>query len=876
MRYPLFNPFENVVIHILKCEISLGENIMATKIHRPTLRLFTIILVITFLLSACKTSPTGEIANTESIKSTASPEEADANATATAEPTLLSSTPTHETVNLSSWQLPAFTVNVGQPFSEVQFVSQQSTAFTGVDYMLPLNLNQVVNPQVISGLTEEQRNHLRENGFVVMHTQEEQFYIIREVVSKINGQPYYLTTDAAFHALHLTFDDLLKALEKEQLRTQMIDILRVTLEEVLTYLPAMQDTAIEEDSELATAYLSVALKLLEPGESIDPRFADIVDQQVQQIYLGEGKSYSVLIPDFEDDYGAYKPVGHYTEDEELEQYFRAMTWLGRVHFTLADTSSSRAPLIITLALRRANIEGRSAADLWGTIHEVLTFLVGPTDDAGPVEYSVLMDEVYGDSPNPLDLADDSMWENFVLLRDEVPAPQINSTFVDWLDELKQETGWRFMGQRFTLDGYIFQNLVFDKVKPLNDERRLLPKGPDIMAVLGSEAAMETLVELGETDYPGYLSQMQTLQERVQEQSEEQWLACSYDAWLYVFLPILQPKEEAYPTYMQTTAWGYKDLNTALGSWAELKHDTILYTKMPEAAGGGGPPCTSGPAPGYVEPNTEAFFRMSYVADTIAEGLRQRNLVASYNTDWADPTTLDGLAWWMNNLGEQFHDLGEITIKERNGTSLDERDYAIIQRCLGVHECSSKMGNMLISSNDDNIPPPPIVAAVAGAGQADAVLEVGTGFIDRIYVVVPIGGRMQVAQGGVFSYYEFVQPRAERLTDQEWRERLQSTEVPELPPWASNFVLHGGSPTEVMGFHIGAAYTVTEEGDGLNLRQSPGRDKPVVAQINTNEFIRIIEGPTIIKRETWWKFTICGTETTGWVLEDPTWYSRYWQ
>jgi hypothetical protein len=105
--------------------------------------------------------------------------------------------------------------------------------------------------------------------------------------------------------LHLTLHDLLKALEKEQLRTQMIDILRVTLEEVLTYLPAMQDTAIEEDSELAAAYLSVALKLLEPNEPIVPQFADIVDQQVQQIYLGEGKSYSALIPNFEDDFTSH-------------------------------------------------------------------------------------------------------------------------------------------------------------------------------------------------------------------------------------------------------------------------------------------------------------------------------------------------------------------------------------------------------------------------------------------------------------------------------------------------------------------------------------------------------------------------------------------
>lgn len=39
--------------------------------------------------------------------------------------------------------------------------------------------------------------------------------------------------------------------------------------------------------------------------------------------------------------------------------------------------------------------------------------------------------------------------------------------------------------------------------------------------------------------------------------------------------------------MQTPEWGYKNLNTALASWAELKHDAILYGEQPMAAECGG-------------------------------------------------------------------------------------------------------------------------------------------------------------------------------------------------------------------------------------------------------------------------------------------------
>jgi hypothetical protein len=31
--------------------------------------------------------------------------------------------------------------------------------------------------------------------------------------------------------------------------------------------------------------------------------------------------------------------------------------------------------------------------------------------------------------------------------------------------------------------------------------------------------------------------------------------------------------------MSTEAWKYKELNTALASWTQLRHDTILYAKQ---------------------------------------------------------------------------------------------------------------------------------------------------------------------------------------------------------------------------------------------------------------------------------------------------------
>ena len=38
-----------------------------------------------------------------------------------------------------------------------------------------------------------------------------------------------------------------------------------------------------------------------------------------------------------------------------------------------------------------------------------------------------------------------------------------------------------------------------------------------------------------------------------------------------------------PYFMLTPQWEKKNLNAALASWAELKHDAILYAKQPMGA-----------------------------------------------------------------------------------------------------------------------------------------------------------------------------------------------------------------------------------------------------------------------------------------------------
>jgi Protein of unknown function (DUF3160)/Bacterial SH3 domain len=782
--------------------------------------------------------------------------------------------------------LPAFAIDWTRPFAgEVvdergnELTTWNPQPYAGTNIPLPLDLAQVTNTQTLAGLTAAQKAFLMGNGFVVIHSQEAQFGDIRVETSEQTGQPYYLTTDAAFHALHLLFDDLLKSLEREYFRPQIMAVTEATLQQVRADFSEMQGTSLEGDAQQALAYLSVALKLLDPAAEVDPSVADLVSKQVEQIMAGGGRARSVLFPDVEDDYGAYRPVGHYAGDPDLETYFRGMTWYGRMHFLLQDPEKpdfqpSRLPLIVTLALRQAQVDGGPASDLWADLHRTLTFMVGPSDDAGPLEYAELMTQVYGENPQIQDLADQALWQDFLSRSDRLPAPQINSLFVTSTVDLAVEKGWRFLGQRFTVDGMIFQNVIFDRVKAKPDNtRRELPSGLDVMAVLGSSPAYQELIKQEITSFPNYTDQMEKMQQSVMAQPEEQWLGRFYDGWLYSFFPIVRTKDSAYPAYMQTSAWRYKDLNAALGSWAELKHDTILYTKMPEMAGGGGPPM-SNPAPSYVEPNPEAFYRMAYMARTLSCGLQNLVLHSPCFLDNMFTGMMDAsdYIFGMGQLGEKFETLGGIAAKELAGAPLNDAEMYAIPACLGMIECL----NTDTGYNQPNgeMPDVPVVAAVSGA--ENKVLEVGVGYVDRIYVVVPLEDKSEIGQGGIFSYYEFSQPRDQRLTDDEWRGKLAGGNM-ELPVWASNFILPGGQPEEALFFRTGDIYIITKAGDQLNVRDQPSTTGAVITQLKTGDYVEIVDGPIQANGYTWWKFKVYAwtsdVETTGWAVEDQEWYVR---
>jgi hypothetical protein len=656
-------------------------------------------------------------------------------------------------------------------------------------YTLPVDLTQVKGMDTIQ-LTEKQNKMLSDNGFVTIPGETgayQEFYQVYES-GRYEGSVPFITTDAIFHTYHLLFDKMLRDLEKEHFIGQVRSLTSAMLAASQEQVNSLTGTSLEEPAKRNLAFFSVASQLLETGDAVPDSVKDMVARELAYIEAHNAQNVSPIwdredLPGPEkliEDYTQYIPRGHYTRSEELKKYFKGMMWYGRLTFRLRDDFETRRALLLVQALRKAqSTDGTSAITLWQNIYDPTVFIVGKSDDLSFVEYGKLSDSVFGATPELTSFADEALFAKFMDGAKNLPPPKVNSMWV-WITEDKEKAtkGFRFMGQRFTLDQYVFGQVIWREVGT-DTEPRALPKGLDLLAAMGSEESYNILNEMGETKYVNYDKQLTKIKQEIATLDKETWTQNLYWTWLYSFFPMIEPKDQSFPVFMQNQAWTRKDLNTAMGSWTELKHDTILYAKQVMAEMGGGGPDEE-PPHGWVEPNPEAFARLKGLAQMTQDGLSSRNLT----TQWSDTT--------FKNLISELTFLQSAAEKELAGEKLTTEEYWHIVYYGGVLEqfaVASADTDEGIGRVDISDMKAPLVADVASGPAADGTgivaLTEAVGEPVPMLVVLP-DAPWRIAVGAVFSYYEFTVPSADRMTDEQWQQKLAAGQAPARPAWTESF------------------------------------------------------------------------------------------
>ncbi|WP_192807791.1 DUF3160 domain-containing protein [Desulfosporosinus sp. OT] len=647
-------------------------------------------------------------------------------------------------------------------------------------YQIAADLQNITNRDRYK-FSPQAENILSKNGFVVVPGPYREFFSSYEN-NRYDSTPNFITTDAMLHNYHLYFDHLLRTLEKDKLRGELNTLTGLMLTESQKQYKALKGTDWEDAATRNVAYFAVAARLLDPKADVPSYVSKEVDNELQLItdhqeifipspVMNIGNSNIGLAEALKEDYTQYNPRGHYAKSDELKTYFQAMMWYGRMTFRAKNEDETKSAALVTLLLSRQQVY-----DHWNNIFEPTNFFVGKSDDLGFSQYYELLMKTYGEIIDLNELTGNvDKWKAFGDGLAKLESPAINSMpiFDKTLqpDRDKEIKGFRFMGQRFTVDAAVFQNLVYREVEENNKgQRRMLPKGLDIPASMGSQEAYAILDVLGETGYEKYPENMKKIQSHFATSDSAAWTQNLYWSWLHTLAPLTEPKGDGYPAFMNNQAWTRKQLETFLGSWTELKHDTILYAKQVYAECGGGEiPLDDR---GYVEPNPVVYARLAALTRMTIEGLNTRGLLNE--SDQTSLERLEELALKLNNIAD----------KELTNQLLDDQDYELIRGFGGQLEHF-----WLEALRDEGVDHPSAIEENSAALIADVatdpngqVLEEATGFVSDIYAVVPVEGKLRIAKGAVYSYYEFPWPASDRLTDQKWKEMLESVEKVDQPSW----------------------------------------------------------------------------------------------
>ena len=619
-----------------------------------------------------------------------------------------------------------------------------------------VNMDNVVNNMQLKEYPAPLKDKLGRNGFAIVPARHNQLFQLYESNDYTNF-PNFVTTDLYLQLYHLYFDCLLRDIEQQRLH----DV-------VLKLCQRGQQLTATNNAWLKT-YFDVGYALITGQKGA----VGTVAEEVKKSTTYEADMSEFLgCKEIPFQYPLFRPRGHYTRNDTLKTYFHAMMWLQTVPFGTDVPSQLQNAIIL------ADLVGRDAQmqQLYQQLFEPMTWLFGTPDN---ITIMQVYDLMKGRKASEL-LKDKKAMDQ---LRREIESLAQKQTRIKPKFQFSSPYKINLLPQRYMPDGEVLQEMVDYDNRPT---KRAMPKGLDVMASMGVASAERILLdELKEAQqWDGFVAALSKMKQRMKEIDWQQTIS---NRWMDA-VKTLHEICDGYPYFMLTPEWQKKDLNAALASWAELKHDAILYAKQPFGAecGGGGPP--EPVVTGYVEPNVKFWRKAISLLDATADVLERHHLT----TEKGKRAT--------QRLREEAQFLLRVSQEELAGKKLDEADYDALKHIGATFENISLdlvrdeeqylMGWNDVEGTDRKVA---LIADVYTANSLNnpekSVMYVAVGLADEIYCVVEIDGYLWLMRGAVLSYRETRRALdILRLTDEEWQKNLETYPDEGRPSWMQDIMV----------------------------------------------------------------------------------------
>ncbi len=634
-----------------------------------------------------------------------------------------------------------------------------------------LNPSLTVNMFVLDEFDKQFFAKLNQHNFVITPTDNQQLFNIYEQ-NDYDRIPSYITTDVYLQAFHMYFSYVLKMVERREFVDRLHQVCQKMNQRAMQVAGQTANPEIRDMAEYNAAFFAIGDRLLTGSKALavpesyrSKVEGELANIEALQMTLSPMMAYRAQ--NFA--YDLFTPRGHYTRTEAQKMYFRAMMWLQTCTFCRENEASVKYASMMAYLLNSLKSGGKLPGQ---EVYEMLNFLMGEVDNV-----------------SVFDMAEYFAKQNYTSVDDLVDAGKLKALDTFLADLFKErnrvkskisedgcEDKINFMPQRYTPDGEVL-TYMFDETP---NSGKPFPSGLDVFAAFGVAEADNIINDV--LDYPalwsGYEKEAKNMKDKFAQYAD--WDKSMYNKW-FECLVALQNSDKNYPGYMNTPAWARKNLNTGLASWAELKHDAILYAEQPICAEcGGGSDFPEPLLVGYVEPNLKFWNKMREMLTMTRTLLEQNNLM---NADLREKT---------ERIEEHIDFCIAISKKELEGKALDEQEYRQIEYLgssiewftLSVIDPDVSLSSWgMVEGADRSIAQVADVFTrnVIGCDKCGILYE-ATGNSDAIYVIVDIGGKTYLTRGATYSYYEFVNELGKRLTDEEWQKRLEKNDAPGRPKW----------------------------------------------------------------------------------------------
>ena len=650
------------------------------------------------------------------------------------------------------------------------------------------NPSAAANLDLITGafpIEGEPRGSFEANGFVVLKEKKYDtvFQGLVEVYQK--DLPLYFSTDAMLDALHLSFDRLLMDIETSVLSKDLESLLSKMRSE-LEKTPGATFEEVEQAYDDAAVWICAAESLLLGKKQSCLRGQDaMVNAYLQYIEAEKPADIAVFGEMRTEDFSQFKPRGHYTKTELLKRYFKAMMWVQRTGLNFAKYSRHAR-----LAYLLSNlVSSDDAASDYARIDSTIEVLVGTSDS---MNVNSLIETAASAGITSLeDLVDSNKVNDFVhaAIVTGAGTQRINSTFLMVDETLGDDeftpipSAFHFMGQRFIVDSYVFTNVVYDRVK---NPDRMMPSPLDTWFVLGNRETVPLLKD--ELDTFNYQANLATLDYLVSTYDDEFWSENFYNGWLSALMTLDDDVTgEMYPPVMRTQTWQRRMLNAQLGSWAHLRHDTLLYAK----------PSYSGVSCEYPDAWVDAypsFFEKIADVATFAGDTLDKLGVFDVSEETEEHYFYGAaLQHYFTRLEEVSLMLKDIADAELQQIPLSTPQLEFMNRLVyeegmcGGPPYSGWYTELLYKFTEENMNQfDPTIADIHTDPNAGQVLHVGTGNPNLMVLSVTTDCQNRAYAGPVLSYHEKITDNFERLDDDTWKGILKDGEE-SRPEWTGSFI-----------------------------------------------------------------------------------------